>query len=327
MKSLIPWVGGKSKLLWLIHKLAPPRYSKFIDVFGGSGTVTLNHPIRRGCVEIYNDFNGDLTNLFFCVKDQPMALVSELGYLPLNARDDFNVLYKFFSGEEFTDDYLKQELELTEKYLPPPDAETIRRLMSERASRGDVRRAADYFKLVRYSFSGGARSFAGRPCDLRRFFYLIWECSRRLADVVIENRDCVDLIRQNDQEDTFFYCDPPYYDAEDCYAVGFPKEDHQRLHDALVGCSGYVMASYNYCPFILDLYKEFYIFYTTRPNSMSQTAGSEYEELIITNYDPRLFDSARHAQLSIFDLSAMDEDEGSYELIHVPEHPLKAVPA
>lgn len=241
MKSLIPWVGGKSKLLWLIHKLAPPRYSKFIDVFGGSGTVTLNHPIRRGCVEIYNDFNGDLTNLFFCVKDQPMALVSELGYLPLNARDDFNVLYKFFSGEEFTDDYLKQELELTEKYLPPPEAETIRRLMSERASRGDVRRAADYFKLVRYSFSGGARSFAGRPCDLRRFFYLIWECSRRLADVVIENRDCVDLIRQNDQEDTFFYCDPPYYDAEDCYAVGFPKEDHQRLHDALAGCSGYVM--------------------------------------------------------------------------------------
>ena len=48
MKSFIPWVGGKSKLLWLIHKLSPSRYSRFIDVFGGSGTVTLSRPIQQG---------------------------------------------------------------------------------------------------------------------------------------------------------------------------------------------------------------------------------------------------------------------------------------
>ena len=60
------------------------------------------------------------------------------------------------------------------------------------------------------------------------------------------------------------YCDPPYYDAEDCYAVGFPKEDHQRLHDALLECQGFVMVSYNYCPFIVDLYKEFYIWIASR---------------------------------------------------------------
>lgn len=32
MNSLIPWVGGKGKLLWLIHKLAPSSYERFIDV-------------------------------------------------------------------------------------------------------------------------------------------------------------------------------------------------------------------------------------------------------------------------------------------------------
>ena len=170
-----------------------------------------------------------------------------------------------------------------------------------------------------YGFSGGAKSFAGKSCDIRRFFHLVWECSRRLAEVVIENKDCVDLIRQYDREDAFFYCDPPYYDAEDCYAVGFPKEDHQRLHDALLECQGFVMVSYNYCPFIVDLYKEFYIFYTTRPNSMSQKAGSEYEEIVITNYDPRLYNSARHWQLSIFNLSAAEEDDGRYTLIHEPK--------
>lgn len=121
MKSFIPWVGGKSKLLWLIHKLSPSRYSRFIDVFGGSGTVTLSRPIQQGCMEVYNDFNGDLTNLFCCVKNRTMALLLELGFLPLNTRDDFNVLYKFFSREEFTDDYLDEEMELTQFPSPRGD--------------------------------------------------------------------------------------------------------------------------------------------------------------------------------------------------------------
>ena len=228
-----------------IPKLSPSRYSQFIDVFGGSGTVTLSRPIQQGCMEVYNDFNGDLTNLFCCVKNRTMALLLELGFLPLNTRDDFNVLYKFFSREEFTDDYLDEEMELTQRYLEPPDAKTIRRMMLERAPRGDVRRAADYFKLIRYSFSGGAKSFAGKSCDIRRFFYLIWECSRRLANVVIENKDYGEIVQQYDRPDAFLYFDPPYYDAEDCYAAVFPKEDHHRLHDALLECKGNVFCLFD----------------------------------------------------------------------------------
>ena len=53
MNSFIPWVGGKGKLLWIINKMAPERYSRFIDVFGGSGTVTMNRPTRKGCMEVY----------------------------------------------------------------------------------------------------------------------------------------------------------------------------------------------------------------------------------------------------------------------------------
>ena len=55
MNSFIPWVGGKGKLLWIINKLMPDRYTRFIDVFGGSGTVTMCRPIQRGCMEVYND--------------------------------------------------------------------------------------------------------------------------------------------------------------------------------------------------------------------------------------------------------------------------------
>lgn len=317
MKSFIPWVGGKGKLLWILSKLAPERYGRFIDVFGGSGTVTLNRPLHPGCMEVYNDYNGNLTNLFCCVKNRTMALLQELGFLPLNTRDDFNVLHRFFSRDEFTDDYLQEEMELTEILLKPPDAEAIQRLMLERAPRGDIRRAADYFKMVRYSFSGSAKSFGGKPCDIRRFFHLIWECSRRLANVVIENKDFEDLIRQYDRDDAYIYCDPPYFKAE-CYEVEFPQENHQRLHDVLLSCQGFVMVSYNYCDYISELYKEFYIFRTVRPNSMSQKAGSEYEEAIITNYDPR----RTSWQLSLESLLGNDCDT-RYELMHEPEKPLK----
>ena len=31
MNSFIPWVGGKGKLLWIINKLMPDRYTRFID--------------------------------------------------------------------------------------------------------------------------------------------------------------------------------------------------------------------------------------------------------------------------------------------------------
>ena len=209
-------------------------------------------------------------------------------------------------------------MNLTEVYLKPPDAEAIRALMLERAPRGDIRRAADYFKLVRYSFSGSAKSFGGKPCDIRRFFHLIWECSRRLANVIVENKDFEEVIRQYDRAGAVIYCDPPYYKAESCYEVEFPPEDHQRLHDVLVTCEGYFIVSYNYQDYICEIYQDCYIFRTSRPNSMSQTAGSEYEEIVITNYDPR----KACWQLSMDSLLGGDGDT-RYELIHEPEHPLK----
>lgn len=280
--------------------------------------MTLNHPLNPGCMEVYNDYNSDLTNLFRCVKERPLALLKELGFLPLDARDEFKVLCRFLAQEEFSDDYLREELDLAEKVLSPLDAETVKELLLVRANQGDVQRAAAYFKQVRYSFSGNTKSFAGRPCDIRRFFYLIWECSRRLHDVLVENKDFEDLIRQYDRADAFIYCDPPYYDAE-CYAVEFPKADHQRLHNVLAQCEGFVMVSYNYCPFICELYQDFYIFRTKRPNSMSQTAGSEYEEVVMTNYDPRAYANTRTEQITLFQ---MEDDElcvgGQYTLIHKP---------
>ena len=323
MKPCFPWVGGKGKLLWLIHKLFPSLCSCFVDVFGGSGTVLLSRPLKKGCAEIYNDYNSNLTNLFYCIKNRPLALLLELAFLPLNSRDGFNVLLKFFKKEEFTDEYLEENLELAKIHLKPPEYEQLRDLLLERAALGDVTRAANYYKLIRYSYNSNTTAFAGRACDIRQFFHLIWDCSRRFAKVVVENKDFQSLIRQYDGDGVAFYCDPPYYQAEDCYAVEFSMQDHARLHGVLRNCRGFVMVSYNNCRFIRKLYQDFYIYSTDRPNSMSHKPGSRYEELIITNYDSEKHRGA--AQMSLFETETAETPERKYRLIHKPQVELWAV--
>ena len=89
-------------------------------------------------------------NLFLCMRDRPLSFIRELGFLPLNARDDFLVLKKFFQKEEFTDEFLNQELELTTISLPQIKAEEIRELYRKAMHDYDLRRAVMFLKLIRY---------------------------------------------------------------------------------------------------------------------------------------------------------------------------------
>ena len=159
MNSFIPWVGGKGKLLWIINKLMPDRYTRFIDVFGGSGIITMNTSVPSGCLQIYNDLNHDLYNLLFCAKERPLELVRELGFLPINAHDEFDVLQRQLQGEDFTMEYMERQLDLTEVFFEPPQAEVVRQLLLERGSLGNVRRAAAFYKLQRYSYNGSGDSY------------------------------------------------------------------------------------------------------------------------------------------------------------------------
>ena len=51
---------------------------------------------------------------------------------------------------------------------------------------------------------------------------------------------------------------------------------------------------------------------------MFQTADSEYEELIITNYDPRKW-KRDGQQFTLFPFGEADGDERNYKLIHEPD--------
>ena len=275
MTKLMPWVGGKAQLMWAIQMLLPTHYKTLVDVFGGSGIITLNTAVPSGCLQIYNDLNHDLYNLLFCAKERPLELVRELGFLPINAHDEFDVLQRQLRGEEFTMEYMEQQLDLTEILLQPPQAEVVRQLLLERGRLGDVRRAAAFYKLQRYSYNGSGDSYGVGSCDIRRFFRDLWECSHRLKDAVLENKDFESIITARNDPQTVVYCDPPYYEAE-CYTVEFPRSDHQRLHDVLVKHTGFAMVSYNNCPYIRELYDDFFIYEVERPNSQSKKKYNKY---------------------------------------------------
>ena len=240
-------------------------------------------------MEVYNDFNSNLTNLYACVKNHTMEFLRQLGFLPLNGRDEFLVLRRFLEGQEFNGTFLAQELELAMHNLPPLEFEELRSLLLERAAPGDVQRAAAFYKVIRYSYGSGCTSFGCQPFDVRKTFHLIWKAADRLANTVIENKDFEALIRQYDRENAFLYCDPPYFMTEDHYEVEFPRQDHVRLRETLAGCQGKWMVSYNDCDYIRGLYEGCHITAVSRINNLAQRydRGCEFPEVIITNYDPQ----------------------------------------
>lgn len=295
----------------MIYTMFPAKFDRYIEVFGGGGWVLFGKPPDQRCMEVYNDYNSNLANLFYCVKNRTGSLLRELGFLPINSRDEFTVIRNFLDKQEFDTRFLNEELELAEISLPPPEYEEIKAILQENAEVTDVKRAAAFFKLIRYSYGSGCTSYGCQPFDVRKCFAAIWQASRRLSDTVVENKDFEALIRQYDRDNAFFYCDPPYYETEGHYAVVFRKEDHARLRDALAVSKGKWMVSYNDCEFIRELYAGYTITAVTRINNLAQRydGGCEFPEVIITNYDPREQERTEPRQLHLFSLYDEDEDD------------------
>ena len=270
INSFMAWVGGKKALRDEILARFPRNYKRYIEVFGGAGWVLFHKPPGND-FEVFNDFNGNLVNLYRCVREQPEALRNELRYM-LNSRLDF--------------EYMKG-------------------MLHSRAVLPDVRRAAYYYALIRYSYAAGTSTFGSQPHAMWNNFPLIESAAGRLQKVVIENKDCVKLIRQYDRPESFFYCDPPYYNADQYYeAVSSDGFDHAGLADALLGIKGKFLLSYNYCPEIRALYDRpgIVVEGISRLSNIAQRYenGKQYPELLISNYDTT--ELARSCvQLTLFD--------------------------
>ena len=252
MDSFISWIGGKKALRKAICEQFPQSdIRKYVEVFGGAGWI-LFHKEKHAELEVYNDINSNLVNLFKCVKYHPNAIKEELENT-LNSREIY---------ENFKDLYKNTALT-------------------------DIQRAAKYFYMIKASFGSKVTSFGAKSRDISNTDYLK-TVKDRLSRVVIENKSFEALIKQYDRPHTLFYCDPPYYGTEKYYDTGltpFDKHMHEKLAEVLRSIKGKVVVSYNNDDYIKELYKDFNIIEIDRQNNLSTALNKEaYKELIIKNY-------------------------------------------
>ncbi len=255
MDSFIGWIGGKKALRKEIVSRFPDRLpSTYVEVCGGAGWVFFEKEYSKKQLEVFNDIDSNLINLYRCIQHHPEALVKELEYI--------------LSSHELFYDF--------------KDQINMRGLT-------DIQRAARYFYLIKISFGCDKRSFATRKKRLDKALERFEDIQARLTGVVIENRDFEDLINLYDNEDALFYIDPPYHGTERHYNKNgkpFIEEDHYRLRDCLAKIKGKFILSYNDDNFIRCLYEGYHIEGLKRNNTLSAHSDNKekFSELIIRNY-------------------------------------------
>lgn len=243
MKSFIPWIGGKTLLAKRIVSLFPEHISRYIDVFGGGGSI-LFYQDKNAPLEVYNDLNSNLVNLFRCAKYHRTELQKEIsGYY--NAREMFEDIKERLNVRGFT----------------------------------DIQRAAMFYVMIKTSYGADSRTYGCNKKNLSTDY--LEKIEQRLQNVVIENKDFENLIHVYDRPEALFYCDPPYHKTEKYYDAEFSEDDHLRLKQCLNGIQGRFILSYNDDNFIRELYHDFQIIPVERQNNLSR--GS-YKELIIKNF-------------------------------------------
>lgn len=179
---------------------------------------------ERSPVEVYNDLNGNLINLFRVVKEREKFVRFErLVELTLWAKDEFaEAIRVLYSGVEST----------------------------------DVDRAWAFYTIQNMGISGKIHRTVGNwsrsqadASNVERWWTRMEKLEAihsRLASVQIDSQPAIDCIRYWDSPETTFYLDPPYVletRHEKYYDVEMEDVEHVQLIDALLEVQGMVVLS------------------------------------------------------------------------------------
>ena len=253
-KSLINWVGGKRLLRKTIEPLIPTDIVSYLEPFGG-GAWILFYKDKWADLEVYNDLDGRLVNLFRIVKYHPGALKEELRYL-LGSREMF---MQFLNTEGIT----------------------------------DIQKAARFLFLITRSFGGRGETFGtvkkssgGASKSQGNILLRIDAIYKRLDKVLVENRDFEKFITQYDHEGAFFYCDPPYTCGAGYEVTSTKAFAHEKLREVLGNIKGRFLLSYDDSEKIRELYKGYEMIAVERLNGINNKdrKNKMFKELIIANY-------------------------------------------
>lgn len=265
---MIPYFGGKSYTArWIISNF-PENYKDltYCEVFGGGGWVLFKK--EPSAIEIYNDLNRDLVNLFSVIRDHYKEF-SHRAEWSLHSRAMFE-----YAKEKLSNDRFLSQTERAIHYA-------INRVQSFSATG-----SAWAYNIELLKFSGKWLPF------LKRLELI----NARLKKVQIECLDFEKIIKKYDSKATLFYVDPPYIGGEHYYKtnrVDFKQEDHIRLVQSLKGIKGKFILSYYDHKFVRANYKRFNMISKEVPKYNVRSFKDNINthkplghELLIMNYQP-----------------------------------------
>ncbi|MCR1952740.1 DNA adenine methylase [Clostridium sp. DSM 100503] len=243
-------MGGKSRLRKRIINMMP-EHTCYVEPFFGAGWTFFGK--EKSEVEVINDVDKELINLFRMLKEHPEEVERVLKY-EIIARDSFKE-YKEMNIEHMT----------------------------------EIKRAVRYLYLINSSFAakGGSFGYGALKKPNQKIFNQDFEKLRdRLKNTYVENKSAFEIIEKYDRPGTLFFCDPPYLGTTS-YQDEFTLEDHIILRDILSNIQGKFILTINDHERIRELYKDFYIEEVQVMYSISREkeARKGYGELIIRNYE------------------------------------------
>ena len=228
-----------------------PEHTCYAEPFFGAGWIYFGKQLSA--VEVINDIDGELINLFKMLKYHAEEVTRLLNYE--------------ISSREIFEDYKKIDLSnLTE-----------------------IQRAVRLMYIISQSFAskGTVYGYATTKGPAPQIFKTegLTALKQRLMNTYIENLDFSKIFEKYDRKHTFFFCDPPYLET-DGYGCKFKIDEHIKLSEILKNIQGKFLLTINDHVKIRELYKGFNIEEVEVMYSISKenSGRRNFKELIITNY-------------------------------------------
>lgn len=257
MKAVTKYPGSKWSLTnWIISLF--PQHHSYLEPYFGSGAVFFNK--LRSDIETVNDLDGNVVNLFECIKTDPERLARSI-YLTPYSREIYEKAY-----HEVPEDKFEAALYF---YIRLNMGHGFRTTGEKVGWKEDVQ--------------GRERSYATWDwCNLPE---KIVQAAERLRGVQIENRPAIELIPKFNYENVLIYCDPPYmletrYGKQ--YRCEMDDNDHEALLDVLLKHKGYVMIS----GYDTELYNSVLTGWNKYKKIAYSQTSSMKQEIVWMNYEP-----------------------------------------
>lgn len=257
---LVRYHGSKWRLApWIISHF--PKHEIYVEPFGGSGSVLLRK--ERSRIEVYNDLDGEIVNLFHVVRDYGEELSHRI-YLTPYSRSEY------IKSFESTNDPIEKARRTLIRSFQGWGSGCI-----TDATGGKIAKPENGFCIDWRIKKGGNRNH-----NWLNVPDTIMSVIERLQGVVIEEINYKSVIEKNDTKKTLFYADPPYLselrDRGADYRHEFTIDDHVELASILNNVKGSVIVS----GYDSKLYNELYRGWKIEKR-LAYTAGNTKREEII----------------------------------------------